>query len=198
MGQRSELESIEESVGIDEPDGADVAYAGSPMRSTGGVDFSEATARLDTAIALGEQLDQQLQEVAALAPTAGVNPPELASIEGVDDFAGGIAATDGQLEAMMRIIEVENGLDDATGLFATVGGWGSDIESDLTVARSQVERGDTDAALATLDAAGRRIDGLTTAGQVRLLIAAVVLVVLFVAIVVVARSRRAARVKPLD
>ena len=47
LGQRSELESIEESVGIDEPDGADVAYAGSPMRSTGGVDFSEATARLD-------------------------------------------------------------------------------------------------------------------------------------------------------
>ena len=198
LGQRSELESIEESVGIDEPDGADVAYAGSPMRSTGGVDFSEATARLDTAIALGEQLDQQLQEVAALAPKAGVNPPELASIEGVDDFAGGIAATDGQLEAMMRIIEVENGLDDATGLFATVGRWGSDIESDLTVARSQVERGDTDAALATLDAAGRRIDGLTTAGQARLLIAAVVLVVLLVAVVVVARSRRAARVKRLD
>ncbi len=57
------------------------------------------------------------------------------------------------------------------------------------MARSQVERGDTDAALATLDAAGRRIDGLTTAGQARLLIAVVVLVVLFVAIVVVARDR---------
>ena len=61
LERRTELESIEATVGIDEPDPAGAAYAAAPMASDGGVDFTEATAILDEAIALGEQLDDQLQ-----------------------------------------------------------------------------------------------------------------------------------------
>jgi hypothetical protein len=195
LEQRAELESIEQSVGIDEPDGADVVYAAAPMRSTGGVDFDEVTAMLDAAIALGDELDDQLQEIAAIAPEAGVNPPELSEIEGVDDFASGIAATEGQLEAMMRIVELDDELDAASGIFVTIGRWGSDIEGDLDAARSQVERGDSDAALETLASAEVRIDDLAAAGRVRVLLAGALLIVAILAIVAIAisRSRRSAR-----
>ena len=193
LEQRTELESIEQTVGIDEPDTADVAYAAAPMRSTGSVDFGEVTAMLDAAIALGEQLDDQLRQIAVVAPEAGVSPPELSEIEGVDDFAGAIAATDGQLEAMVRIIELDDELDDASGLVVTIGRWGSDIDGDLDAARSQVERGDSDAALAILDSAEVRIDDLAAAGRVRLLVAGALLIALIVAVAIVARSRRDVR-----
>ncbi len=194
LEQRTELESIEETVGVDEPDDADVAYAAAPMRSTGGADFGEATAILDAAIALGEQLDDQLQEIAVVAPEAGVSPPELSDIEGVDDFASGIAATDGQLEAMVRIVELSDELDAASGIFVAIGRWGSDIEGDLDAARSQVEGGDSDAALEILDSAEVRIDDLAASGRVRVLLAgAMLIVVAMVAFVVIARSPRAAR-----
>ena len=193
LEQRTELESIEDAVGVDEPDAADVAYAAAPMRSTGGVDFGEVTAILDAAITLGEQLDDQLQEIAVVAPEAGVSPPELSDIEGVDDFASGIAATDGQLEAMMRIIELDDELDAASGIFVTIGRWGSDIDGDLDAARSQVERGDSDAALAILTSAEVRIDDLAAAGRVRVLFAGALLIVVIVALAVIARSRRAVR-----
>jgi hypothetical protein len=192
LEQRSALEAIEETVGVDEPDAAGVAYAAAPMRSTGGVDFGEVTAMLDAAIALGEQLDDQLQEIAVVAPQAGVSPPELSDIEGVDDFASGIAATDGQLDAMVRIIEVDDELDAASGIFVTIGRWGSDIDGDLDAARSQVERGDSDAALAILTSAEVRIDDLAAAGRVRVLLAVALLIVMIVVIAVIARSRRAA------
>jgi hypothetical protein len=193
LEQRAELESIEQAVGIDEPDGADVAYAAAPMRSTGGVDFDEVTVILDAAIALGEQLAEQLQEIAAIATEAGVNPPELSDIEGVDDFASGIAATEGQLEAMTRIVELDDELDAASGIFVTIGRSGSDIEGDLDAARSQVERGDSDAALETLASAEVRIDDLAAAGRVRVLLAGALLIVALVVIAVIARSRRSAR-----
>ena len=178
LSQRAELESFEEAVGIDEPDTADVAYAAAPMRPTGGVDFSETTAMLDKAIALGEQLDGQLQEIAVVADQADVSPPELSDIEGVDDFASAVAATDGQLEAMERIIEVDDELDAASGFLTTIGRWGSDIEADLAAARSQVESGDSDAALVTLDSAEAQIDDLAAAGTTRLAIAAALLLAL--------------------
>jgi hypothetical protein len=196
LERRTELEAIEQSVGVDETDGADVEYASAPMQPTGGVDFTEVTATLDEAIALGEQLTGQLQEITAVAPQAGVSPPELSDIEGVADFASGIAATDGQLDAMARIIELDDELDAASGIFVTIGRWGSDIEGDLDAARSQVERGDSDAALAILGSAEVRIDDLAGAGRVRVLIAGalvVVVIVVFVGIVLVTRSRRAVR-----
>jgi hypothetical protein len=200
LEQRTELESIEDAVGVDQPDGADVAYAAAPMRSTGGVDFDDVTATLDAAIALGEELDDRLQEIAVVAPAAGVSPPELDDIEGVDDFASGIAATDGQLEAMERIIELDDELDGASGIFVTIGRWGSDIEDDLDAARSQVERGDSDAALAILNSAEVRIDDLASAGRVRALLAGalfIVVIVVIVALVVIARSRRSVRRRDL-
>ena len=197
LEQRTELESIEDAVGVDEPDAADVAYAAAPMRSTGGVDFDEVTAILDGAIALGEQLDEQLQGITMVAPEAGVSPPELSDIEGVTDFATGIAATDGQLEAMMRIIELDDELDAASGFFVTIGRWGSDIERDLDAARAQVERGDSDAALEILDSAEVRIDDLAAAGRVRVLLAGALLIVVILAIAVIARPRRAARRRDL-
>ncbi len=189
LEQRAELEAIEQSAGIDEPDTADAAYAAAPMRSSGGVDFSAATAILDEAIALGGQLDEQLQQVAVVAEEAAVTPPELSTIEGVDDFASGIVATDGQLEAMERIIEVDNELDDASGLLATIGRWGSDIEGDLDAARAQVEHGDSDAALGTLDSAESQIDDLAAAGRTRITIVAVLLIAIL-AILAIGRWRR--------
>jgi hypothetical protein len=125
-----------------------------------------------------------------------VNPPELSDIEGVDDLAGAITATEGQLEAMTRIVELDDELDAASGIFVTVGRWGSDIEGDLDAARSQVERGDSDAALETLASAEVRIDDLAAAGRVRVLLAGALLIVaigVIVVIAVVARSRRADR-----
>jgi hypothetical protein len=193
LDQRTALESIEDAVGIDEPDTADVAYVAAPMRSTGGVDFDEVTAILDAAIALGEQLDDRLQEITVVAPEAGVSPPELSEIEGVTDFASGIAATDGQLEAMVRIVELDDELDAASGIFVTIGRWGSDIEGDLDAARSQVERGDSDAALEILNSAEVRIDDLAAAGRVRVLLAGALVIVVIVAIAVITRSRRSAR-----
>lgn len=200
LTRRAELESIEQAVGIDEPDTADAAYAAAPMGSTGGVDFDEVTAMLDVAIALGDQLEEQVQEIAAVAPEAGVNPPELSDIGGVDDFASATAATEGQLEAMARIVELDDELDAASGIFVTIGRWGSDIDGDLDAARSQVERGDSDAALEILTSAEVRIDDLAAAGRVRMLFAGALLVagiVLIIAFVVVARSRRAVRRREL-
>ncbi len=75
LGQRSELESIEDTVGIDEPDRAGDAYAAAPMHPTGGVDFSEATAILDDAIELGRQLEARVGEIDELAATADATPP---------------------------------------------------------------------------------------------------------------------------
>ncbi|MGE5210313.1 MAG: hypothetical protein ACM3MM_03570 [Acidobacteriota bacterium] len=196
LERRTELEAIEQSVGVDEPDGADVEYASAPMQPTGGVDFTEVTATLDEAIALGEQLTGQLQQIAVVAPQAGVSPPELSDIEGVADFASGIAATEVQLDAMARIIELDDELDAASGIFVTIGRWGSDIEGELDAARSQVERGDSDAALAILDSAEVRIDDLAAAGRVRVLLTGALVIVVIVVIVVfilVARSRRAVR-----
>jgi hypothetical protein len=197
LEQRTELEAIEQSVGIDEPDGADVEYASAPMQPTGGVDFTEVTATLDEGIALGEQLTGQLQEIAAVAPQAGVTPPELSDIEGIDDFASGIAATDGQLDAMARIIELDDELDAASGIFVTIGRWGSDIEGDLDAARSQVGRGDSDAALAILNSAEVRIDDLAGAGRVRVLLTGALVIVAIMMIVLVTRSRRAVRRREL-
>ena len=195
LERRAELASIEENVGIDEPDTADVAYAGAPMHPTGGVDFSEATAILDEAIALGQRLDGRLRGIAVVAEEAGVNPPELSSVEGVDDFASGIAATDGQLEAIERIIEVDDELDAASGFLATIGRWGSDIEGDLDAARAQVERGDSDAALATLASAESQIGDLDAAGTTRLVFAGALLIALF-AVIGFLRWRR--RTTPVD
>jgi hypothetical protein len=169
LEQRAELEAIEEAVGIDEPDTAGAAYAGAPMRPAGGgVDFSEATVLLDEAIALGGQLEIRLEDVAAVADDAGVNPPGLASIAGVDDFASALAAADVQLAALERIVELDAELDAASGLLATIGRWGSDIEGDLDAARSQVERGDNDAALVTLESAESHIGDLAATGTLRL------------------------------
>jgi len=195
LQQRARLEAIEQTVGIDEPDTADAAYATSPMRTTGGVDFGDVTAILDAAIALGEQLDDRLHEIAVVAPEAGVSPPELSEIEGVDDFAGGIAAADGQLGAMVRIAELDDELDASSGFFVTIGRWGSDIEGDLDAARAQVERCDSDAAVAILESAEVRIDDLAAAGRMRLAVAGASLGVLCGVLVIFWRRRRGVRLE---
>jgi hypothetical protein len=193
LEQRTELERIEDEVGVDEPDGADAAYASAPMRSTGGVDFTEATVLLDDAIGLGEQLEERLGEVDVIAEQAGVSPPALSTLETVDDFASGLAATEGQLRAMERIVEVERRLDAATGFVTSVGRWGSDVERSLERARSQVEAGDSDAALATLDGAERDIDDLAPAGRLRLTIAGAVVVAIVVLLMLLGWRRRTTR-----
>jgi hypothetical protein len=193
LQQRAELETIEGIVGIDEPDRAGVAYADAPMRPTGGVDFTEAQTVLDDAIARGGQLEERLEEVAVIAEQVGVDPPALSTLDDVDDFTSGLAAAEGLLLAMDRIVEVERQLDAATGFVTRIGRWGSDIELDLDRARTQVEAGDSDAALATLESAEREIDDLTAAGAVRLGIAGALLVLALVALVLVQRHRRTAR-----
>jgi hypothetical protein len=163
------------------------------MRSTGGVDFTEATVLLDDAIGLGEQLEERLGEVDVIAEQAGVSPPALSTLETVDDFASGLAATEGQLRAMERIVEVERRLDAATGFVTSVGRWGSDVERSLERARSQVEAGDSDAALATLDGAERDIDDLAPAGRLRLTIAGAVVVAIVVLLMLLGWRRRTTR-----
>jgi hypothetical protein len=94
---------------------------------------------------------------------------------------------------MTRIVELDDELDAASGVFVTIGRWGSDIERDLDAARSQVERGDSAAALEILDAAALRIDDLDAAGRVRVLLAGALTIAVLVTIAVIARSRRSAR-----
>ncbi len=193
LGQRAELESIEEIVGIDEPDRAGDAYADAPMRPTGGVDFSEATAILDDAIELGQQLDTRLIEIDELAGAAATTPPEIGSLTGVADFAGGLDAADDLHGALEQIVEIEQELDDSSGVLATVGRWGSDIRSDLDDARAQIERGEIGAALATLASAQDQVDGLATAGAIRSAIAVATAIGLILAFVLVRRRDRTDR-----
>jgi hypothetical protein len=194
LQQRAALESIEASVGVDEPDRADEAYASAPMSAAGGVDFSEATTILDDAIRLGAQLEEIVSAIDSLEAAAGVTPPELSSLADVDDFASGVDAAEGQLTALRWIIDIDERLDAVSGFAATVGRWGSDIGSDVDEARAQVEQGDTEAALATLASADERIDDLAAAGVVRLVIAGGVVLALLVAVALIMRRGRSAEV----
>jgi hypothetical protein len=194
LQQRAALESIEASVGVDEPDRADEAYASAPMSAAGGVDFSEATTILDNAIRLGAQLEEIVSAIDSLEAAAGVTPPELSSLADVDDFASGVDAAEGQLTALRWIIDIDERLDAVSGFAATVGRWGSDIGSDVDEARAQVEQGDTEAALATLASADERIDDLAAAGVVRLVIAGGVVLALLVAVALIMRRGRSAEV----
>jgi hypothetical protein len=193
LGQRSELETIEETVGIDEPDRAGDAYAAAQMRQTGGVDFSEATAILDEAIELGRQLEARIGEIDELATAAATTPPEISSLTGVTDFAGGLDAADDLHGALAQIVEIEQELEASSGLLATIGRWGSDIESDLDEARVQVEHGEIDAALATLASAEERVDGLAAAGALRSAITVTAVLALIVAFVLIRRRDRTDR-----
>jgi len=190
LEQRSTLESIEESVGVDEPDGADEAYAAAAVDPSGGVDFTEVASILDEAIELGDQLDERLSRIDALEETAGATPPELSAIDRVDDFTSGLDAADGQLAALERIVDVEEQLDAASGLTAAVGQWGSGIDGDLDEARAHVERGDPEAALTTLESADDRIDDLAATGALRLAIASAVLLLIVAAAVLIRRRNR--------
>jgi hypothetical protein len=194
LGQRAALESIEATVGVDEPDRADEAYASAPMSAAGGVDFSETTTILEDAIRLGAQLEGLVSAIDSLEAAAGATPPELSSLAGVDDFASGVDAAEGQLRALEWIVDIEERLDAVSGFAATVGRWGSDIGSDVDEARAHVERGDTAAALATLASADERIDDLAAAGMVRLVIAGGVILALLVAFSLIRRRRRVADV----
>ena len=193
LGQRSELESIEETVGIDEPDRAGDAYADAPMQQSGGVDFSEATAILDDAIELGRQLESRLGEIEDLAAAAATTPPEIASLTGVADFAGGLDAADDLYGALAQIVEIEQEFDNSSGLLASVGRWGSDIEGDLDDARAEIEQGEIDAALATLASAEDQVDGLAAAGALRSAIAVAAVVALILAFAVIRRRDRTDR-----
>ena len=67
--------------------------------------------------------------------------------------------------------DAEDRLDSTSGLLARIGAWGSDLEADVDAARTLLEAGDTDAALAVLDSVGGGIDDLTLSGLRRLAIA---------------------------
>ncbi len=192
LEQRSQLESLEASTGLDEPDQAGAAFASAPMRGTGGVDFSEATAILDEAIGLGEKLEDLVIRIDALQDTAGATPPELSSVPGVDDFASGIETAEGQLRALERIVEIKNRLEAVSGFAAAVGRWGSDLGRDVDVARAQVERGDSEGALATLAVADEHIDDLATTGLLRATLAGGLVLALLVVFSLIRRRSRAA------
>jgi hypothetical protein len=190
LEQRSILEALEESVGVDEPDTAADPYGRAPRRDTGGIDFSEPMAVLDEAIDLGRQLESRQQQIDPLADVAGVTPPELGTVEGVDDFASAIEAVDEQLHALQRIAEVEEQLADASGIVVTIGRWGSGIERSLDEARTEFEAGDNDGAQATLDSAEDQIDDLAASGALRLSIAGAAAVVLLLLVVLLRRRAR--------
>lgn len=190
LARRAELEAIEIEVGIDEPDLAAAAYADAPMGTEVPVDFAEANAILDDQLRLGVQLTDRLATLDERVGAADVRPPEVAVIDGVDDFATALDAADRQLLAVEGIVDAEERLDSTSGLLARIGGWGSDLDGDVDEARSLLETGDTDAALAVLDSVDGRIDDLTLIGARRLAIAALLVGVVIVGMIVVARRRR--------
>lgn len=190
LERRTVLEGIEASVGVDEPDRAGTAYAEAELRSAGTVDFTEATQALEESIELGGQLEDRVNDLDELTTSAGASPPELGAVAGVEDFASGLAAADDQVVALERIVEVDQQFDSASGVTTWVGRWGSDIGSALDEARLQVEQGDNDAALATLESADDQIDGLAASGALRLAVVGVVVLVLLAATLLMRRWRR--------
>jgi hypothetical protein len=183
LDQRTALEAIETSVGVDEPDRAGTAYAGASRRSDGSVDYTESTEILGTSIDVGQRLIDRVSEIDDLEAAARAAPPELADIERVDDFATALAVTDEQIVALERIVEVDRQLDAASGIFTWIGRWGSGVEADLHEARSHVQQGDNDAAVATLATTDDQIGELAASGALRLGIivgSALVLVGVFV------------------
>jgi hypothetical protein len=191
LAQRTELEAIEQAVGIDEPDRADVAYAEAPMATSGGVAFAEAESALGAAIELGRRLEVRLGDVADAATSAGVTPPDVSELDGVDDFAGGLAAADEQLRALDGIVELDDRLGETGGLLETIGRWGSDLDGALDDARSHVEAGDTEAALDTLSAADERVDDLARTGALRLALTSAFVALTLLVLVLLVRRRRA-------
>jgi hypothetical protein len=191
LGRRAELEAIEATVGIDEPDLAGAAYADAPMAAGGGVDFGDTNRILDDQIALGGQLTDRGQRIAELSGPAQVTPPEVATLDGVGDFATALDAADAQLLAVEQIIDIDEQIDSTSGLLARIGALGSDIDDDVDEARAQLESGDTAAALDTLDSAEAQIDDLDVTGALRLAIAAAALgLVVMVGVLVLVRRRR--------
>jgi hypothetical protein len=189
LERRAELESIEAAVGIDEPDLAGVAYGHAPMGADGAVDFSETNGILDDQIGLGEQLTDRRRRIADLSDRAQVTPPEVATLDGVDDFTTALVAADAQLLALEQINEVDDRFDSTSGLFARIGLWGSDIGGDIDAARSELESGDTDAALETLASADERIDDVVLIGVLRLTLVGAVLGLVIVSFVLLDRRR---------
>jgi hypothetical protein len=190
LERRAELEAIEVAVGIDEPDLAGAAYGDASMGASGGVDFGDTNRILGDQIALGEQLIDRRQRIAGRSETAQVTPPEVATLDGVDDFATALDAADAQLLAIEQVIDIEERIDSTSGLLARIGSWGSDIDGDVDRARAQLESGDTAAALDTLDSAEARIDDLDVTGALRLAIAGAVLGLLVIMLVLFRRRRR--------
>jgi hypothetical protein len=189
LRRRTELMAIESVVGIDEPDRAGEAYVAAPMRDGGSVDFSEVTAVLDDAIDRGERLAELQRRITERAEAANVVPPEVATLAGVIDFTTASQAADVQLSAIERLVEVDARLDDATGLLDTIGRWGSDIEAEIDDARGDIERGDNDEALATLENAAARLDDAGTTGALRLAVAVGLILALIVLLAVTRRRR---------
>lgn len=189
LERRAELESIEAEVGVDEPDLAGTPYADAPMAADGGVDFTEANGILDQSIADGTQVLDRVQRVDELADTAGVTPPDVSDLDGVDDFATALDAADEQLLAVERIIEGDERLDATSGLLSRIGAWGSDIDADIDQARAQLDSGNADAALDTLASVDDQIDDLAATGAVRLAAAAVVVALVLMALVLLRRRR---------
>ena len=190
MERRAELEAIEAQVGIDEPDLAGPAYADAPMGDDVAVDFTEVNAILDEQIGVGEELSGRLTAIIELSGAAMVSPPEVASLDGVDDFATALDAANAQLLAVQQIIEVEDRLDSTTGLLARIGRWGSDLDGDLDDARAQVDDGDSTTALDTLAGLDDRIDDLAMTGAIRLAIVGVIVALLSTALALLLRRRQ--------
>jgi hypothetical protein len=190
LARRDELESIEAAVGIDEPDVGATAYAGAPMATNGGVDFTEVSAILDQRIDEGTQVLDRVERVDELEGAADVTPPDVADLDGVDDFATALDAADEQLLAVERIIEVDDRLDSTSGPLARIGAWGSDLDADIDDARSEVNAGDNAAALDMLDAADEQIGDLVATGVIRLAFVGVVAALLVGALELMRRRRR--------
>ncbi len=90
---------------------------------------------------------------------------------------------------MAQIVEIEQEIDASSGFLTNVGRWGSDIEGDLDDARVQIERGEIEAALATLASAEDHVDGLATTGALRSAIAVAAVVALILAFALARRRR---------
>lgn len=196
LALRSELESARASTGVDEPQHGEDAFESAVRKSDGSVDFTAAVQPLESAVARGVLLNDLLELIAERAPAAGVTPPTIAGVDGVDDFESGIAAADDQLDAIERVVATADRVAAISGTTAAIGRWGTNLDAEVDAARSEIDHGDTEAARDLLDSTDERIDQLDDVGARRLLIAglaALALVLLVVVMIVLRRRRRSAR-----
>ena len=187
---RSAIADLESTTGIDATAAIMADAADDFARTEDG--FEAVAATLEPEIADGEALVEVQATIQDRGSLAGATPPALSALDGIDGFASTQPFADDQIAALDAVIGAAEAADSERSFTQKIGLWGTDVDSDVSAARTAIEAGDNDAALASTANALRTIDDADDLGASRLTkaAAAIVAFVLLLAIVVIVVVRR--------